>query len=83
MKVSVALDRFFTIKFSQWSTGFFKGKIVLMYAFMIGLVLMILDSCVLATNGYIDYTNGTETVVCFAWYNNNWSLFDLFGQVFD
>ena len=65
----------------MWKIGFFKGKIVLIYSFAIFVLLVILNCTSLVTNGYIDYTNGTEKVVCYAWYNYDFTIFDLLGKV--
>ena len=69
------------IKYRKWKTGFFKGKIVFFYALMICALLMILDSCTLATNGYMEYINGTEVVICYAWHDYDYTLFDFLGRV--
>ena len=81
IKVSVSLDRFMTIKFRQWSCGFFKGKIVTIYTLLIGLIILILNSYTLATNGYINYTNGTEEIKCGPNYNEDWTIYYIFSQV--
>jgi hypothetical protein len=42
---------------------------------------MLLNTTVLVTNGFSTYENGTEVVVCYAWYDYDYSLFDLMGRV--
>ena len=77
----MALDRFLSIRSRQWRTGFFKGKNVVVYALLVCILLIILNSSSLVTNGYMTYVNGTEQVVCYAWYSNNYDIFDLLGRV--
>lgn len=42
---------------------------------------MLLNTTVLVTNGFSTYENGTEVVVCYAWYDYDYTLFDLMGRV--
>ena len=70
-----------TISFRGWTSRFFKGKIVFFYALAVLVLIIILNSGTLVTNGYSDFINGSEKVVCYAWYYNDYSLFEIYARV--
>ena len=49
--------------------------------FTIAFVIILLNVPVLVTNGYSIEVNGTEKVICYAWYYNDYTIFDIMGQV--
>lgn len=75
------MDRLLTLKIRSWKTVHFKGSRVMIYAFVLALLIFILNIPVLVTNGYSIYENGTETVLCYAWYNNDYTIFTIMGRV--
>ena len=43
---------------------------------------MLLNVPVLVTNGYSIEVNGTEKILCYAWYDYDYTIFDIMGQVY-
>ena len=78
----MALDRFLTIKFRQWGSGFFKGRNVVIYLFLVCLLLLGLNGYFLAVNGYIDTRNDTNVLNCGPVPYDDWSISDIFAEVY-
>jgi hypothetical protein len=59
----------------------FKGGLVVVYAIILVLLVILLNTTVLVTLGHVENKNGTDVVVCGAFYEYGYFFFDLFGRV--
>ena len=70
-----------TIRLRTWASLYFKDRRVTHCGFTIAFVIILLNVPVLVTNGYSIEVNGTEQIICYAWYYNDYTIFDIMGQV--
>ena len=80
--VLISMDRLSSIVIQKWKKIYFAGFMPLICAFVLGLILAMINFHVLFTNGYSVWVNGSEQVICYAMPDNDYSLFNIFGQVF-
>lgn len=64
MLVTISLDRFLSMTWKQWSKDYFGGKRPYIYAAILAIVLIAINSIEIFTIGYVYISNGTEFVVC-------------------
>lgn len=66
MLVSISLDRLLSISIKKWSKYYFRGYRPLLYAILLTLVILGLNSNMIVFGGFSYFEDGVEIIYCFA-----------------
>jgi hypothetical protein len=70
-----------TIKIKTWSKKIFIGKRIVYYVLALVFVVCVLNAQLLFTSGYVESDNETWSVICFAQYPYDYSLYQAWTMV--